>query len=594
MLDIHATDQGGQGGQWSALLPGGVTHTNYYSQQNLIVDGQHPATSSLINGNYVGWNYVSHGYFTNLYAGTNTILTDENSRPTTIEYSYANTNVLATMQTLEYRGSNTIPLKNTLAYTLRKAGIMPGYEKLLLLKDSNPWNSTAIEDTLAGWGISYVIKTSDEFAALDLSPYSAVVIASDQTTAFYANIAANLAKLEGFTAPGYTPTFVFEIFSSNNENALKVIYDGGAYRGYVAGTTANNAIDGVMYAIYVDPSGNAGILKGALDGTAAGIIWNTAGSIYPIQIAPNTGILAADLHAKWGGGDLDYKYGTIGSGDFAAGGTISGNYIALEGADIALDGGTYTKWGVWDATTSGTYNGTISDSWSCSIPSLQLEPGSFTIGLETTGTQWSNNRLAGSVRGYWAEACSNCTPETGIFVGETRGIFDANTMTWQAVQSGAWLETNQLLEMAGKNGGTPNIAALEQLNIPAVEVGRANLTGSGNNLTVNMNNVIFLAPSTGAAPSIWATGTVNGSYTANPAIGQAVILTGNGLRTAFTPTKWGNDNWLATVSGHGTYNGPGSMNGSNIQMQGAGAGTYRAGTFSGTASGTAAPANLER
>lgn len=589
MLDIHATDQGWQGGQWSALLPGGVTHTNYNSQQNLIVDGHHPATSSLSESNYAGWGSVSHGYFTNLYAGTNTILTDENSRPTTIEYSYANTNVLATMQTLEYGGSNPIPLKNTLAYTLRKAGIMPGYEKLLLLKDSNPWNSTAIEDTLTSWGISYVTKTSSEFAALDLSPYSAIVIASDQTTAFYENIAANISRLEGFTAPGYTPTFVFEIFSSNNENTQKVTYDGGAYRGYVAGTTANNTIAGIMYAIYVDPSGNAGILKGALAGTG-GITWNTAGSIYPVQIAANTGILAADLYGKWGGGDMDYKYGAIGSGTFAAGGTISGNYISLEGADIALGAGAYTKWGVWDATTSGTYNGTIADSWSCSIPSLQLEPGSFTIGLETTGTQWSNNRLAGSVRGYWAEACSNCTSETGIFIGETLGTFDANAMTWQAVQSGVWLETNQLLEMAGKNGGTPNIAALEQLNIPAVEVGRANLTGSGNNLTVNMNNVIFLAPSTGAAPSIWATGTVSGSYTANPAIGQAVTLTGNGLTTAFTPSQWANGKWLATVSGNGTYSGTGSMNGNNIQLQGAGAGGFGAGIFTGTAAGTAAPA----
>lgn len=158
------------------------------------------------------------------------------------------------------------------------------------------------------------------------------------------------------------------------------------------------------------------------------------------------------------------------------------------------------------------------------------------------------------------------------------------------------METNKFLDMAGCSGGVcsptaENKATLAQLNIPAVEVGRANLSGSGNGLIVNMNDVIFFAPNNGQAPGIWATGNVNGTYSTAPNLGQAVTLAGNGLTTSFTPQTWdtGANKWAATVNGGGTYTGTGTMNNTTVQMNGAGAGTINTGdsTFAGTAAGTA-------
>ena len=54
------------------------------------------------------------------------------------------------------------------------------------------------------------------------------------------------------------------------------------------------------------------------------------------------------------------------------------------------------------------------------------------------------------------------------------------------------IETNKFLEMAANVEGQ---AKLQQLNIPCVEVGRATLTGSGNNFSnLNMTDTIFFAP----------------------------------------------------------------------------------------------------
>ncbi|MDP2725760.1 MAG: hypothetical protein Q8O44_05730, partial [Syntrophales bacterium] len=156
-----------------------------------------------------------------------------------------------------------------------------------------------------------------------------------------------------------------------------------------------------------------------------------------------------------------------------------------------------------------------------------------------------------------------------------------------ALSMGVWLETNKFLEMAGKIGSNPNTAALEKLNIPAVEVGRADLSGSGNNMNVTMADVIFFANSVGNAPKIWATNNVSGSYTAAPAIGTGVDLTGGGLSATFTPQVWNttDNKWLSTVNGTGGFNG-------STVFRGAGAGTIApaagtAGAISGTAAGIA-------
>ena len=104
-----------------------------------------------------------------------------------------------------------------------------------------------------------------------------------------------------------------------------------------------------------------------------------------------------------------------------------------------------------------------------------------------------------------------------------------------------------------------------------------------------MNNTTFFAYSNGAAPKIWATGDVNGSYNCS-ACGATPTLTGNGLSANLNMQTWdtvGNE-WIATVDGGGTYTGTGTMNNTNVIMQGAATGTNTGigpGTFSGTGAG---------
>ena len=137
---------------------------------------------------------------------------------------------------------------------------------------------------------------------------------------------------------------------------------------------------------------------------------------------------------------------------------------------------------------------------------------------------------------------------------------------------------------------------LAQFDIPFVEVGKATLVqvgGPTNNLqNVRMNDVTFFAHSNGLDPHIWTTHDTGGEFiNGGPYLtGPAVPLSGNNLNAYFTINRWDNGKWGANVSGGGTYDGTGIMNGTKIEMQGGAAGAYTgstSGTFQGTGAGTA-------
>ncbi|MBI5894057.1 MAG: FecR domain-containing protein [Deltaproteobacteria bacterium] len=273
-----------------------------------------------------------------------------------------------------------------------------------------------------------------------------------------------------------------------------------------------------------------------------------------------------------------YPYGTFnGAGSI----TVAGN-STLSATDwrYSISG---QDWGIWESIIGGAYTGATSDTWSLNT---FVNLSSTIYGTHTDGTQWSNGVLAGKTYGYGADITS--TPMTWISVGETIGTFNPTALTWQAVQTSAWLDTNKFIDMVANNQ-----AALTALNIPFAEVGRADLTGSGNNMpTINMNNVTFFAYSNGAAPKIWATNNVTGTFSAQPVLNTPVSLTGNGLNANFNVQQFNTTSgkWLATVDGSGTYSGTGTMNNTAVQFNGAAAGINTIGTsgsFSGTGAGVA-------
>lgn len=171
---------------------------------------------------------------------------------------------------------------------------------------------------------------------------------------------------------------------------------------------------------------------------------------------------------------------------------------------------------------------------------------------------------------------------TGVMGGQLKGTFNPADATWQAVASGAYLETKQFMNMVA-NGQTD---ALQKLNIPCIQVGKATLEGSSSLLNVKMKDVTFFAYSTGASPKIWATSNITGSYSGNPLPGHAVNLSGGGLNASMTMNNWANRQWGASVAGLGVLNRTDVGGTANVTFQGAAAGNYGNGALAGTGSGT--------
>ena len=363
--------------------------------------------------------------------------------------------------------------------------------------------------------------------------------------------------------------------SHNFINNTDTTYDDGAYRGFIGGREYNNDLEGRMVAIYVDPDGYAGYLKGSFTGTGYPYIgmFEMDGSVYPVEIYDSiSGITPDNLVSSL----IFNSYGLTGSGTFPAGSISinsahSGQYkYSTPNHELA----------VWRNEIYGTYSGTISDTWDLSTYS---NTSTYLSGTYTTGSQWSGNTLTGSTVGY---AADHAKASTWISVGETLGTYNPAMTSFQAIQTGLYLETNKFLTMAGTPEGRTK---LQQLNIPCVEIGRTNLTGSGGAITsMAMNNVTFFAPNSGQKPQIWATGSVNGNYSGNP-LGASVNLSGGGLSAQFNVQQWNTNKWLSTITNGNAPSGIGTY-GSQFNFNGAGAGTYTgttSGTFAGTAAGVA-------
>lgn len=383
-----------------------------------------------------------------------------------------------------------------------------------------------------------------------------------------------------------------EIYSYNYITGGSTTYDNpdtpdsesGAYYGYIGGidlpsaVSGQRSLEGRLVALYIDPPdadgvSRAGILKGSLTSKAYPDInmFEMDGGIYPTQVVSSIGITPDNLNYS-----ILYEFTPgIGSGTFTGGESITFQSVSLQMMNIENQ-----NWGIENMMAYRAFNGSTSDTWSASI---NADAYNSINRIEVSGMQWSNNKLAGSTVGYRADISS--TPSTGISVGETLGTFnpiDYTTGTWQAVQMGVWLETNKFLEMVNDVSGAGK-AVLQALNIPCVEVGRATLTGSGNNFTnLQMTDTTFFAYSSGAAPKIWATGSVTGTYTAPPALSTSIQLSGGPLNANFDFKAWdsASGKWLSTINGTGGYNG-------STSFQGAGAGTGATAT-SGTISGTGA------
>ncbi len=559
----------------------GVAHNNGSFGMSADVSGN---VAAICNQEWGGWNlslYFGYyestpsGQFQVVAGGTNSAITGDGYWLSLINMSASGDEVSGTL-------SGSLNLTHLTQYTLGTGtGTLTG--AYLSSGGSGTWEASA-QGQYASEDLTFV---SDFYA--DLYYYDGSLPNYEGTLEGLMGGTSSLwtatqTEQALFTAIGTfyydsNPTQIWgtEVYSNNYQYDTKTTYDGGTYYGYIGGTKdPDNNLDGRFRAIYIDPSNQAGYLMGSLTGKYYSDIdmFEMDGSAYPVQIFDSiSGINPGNLYTSL----LYNTFGVSGSGTFPSG-------------SIGIDSGqmneTFTpnrELAIWKNVIYGTYSGTTSNTWTLSTTS-NID-GSYYSGTETTGTLWSTGsdyKLAGSTVGYGADIS---TAKTWISVGETLGTYNPGYSSFQAVQMGINLETTQFLTMAGKIGSTPNIAALQAMNIPCVEVGRATLTGSGNGFSsLAMSDVIFFASNALAKPTIWATGSVTGNYSTPPSLGSPIGLSGSGLNANFTFQGWNPGgapgNWVAGVNGTGGFNG-------STTFSGAAAGTG-AGSGSGSISGTGA------
>ena len=364
------------------------------------------------------------------------------------------------------------------------------------------------------------------------------------------------------------------------------------WAGWLGGyTSPDNIVRGVMNGLYVDSSGHAGILlSNHFTGTHysdALNVWEAEGNLTAIEMATyySAGSLSyiKSYPDSYLAGNLLGGFGTPQWDIYSDGGYLQDqNGLGYDISQTRRFAGE--SWGIYQLGFGGGFNNKPEGT---SAFTMGIDEGNnwFSLsdiwGSYTTGTWNENNTIEGKTYGYVADT-STPLPTTWISVGDTLGTFDPVASTWQAVQMGVFLETNRFLSMTHTTEGQ---AQLSQLNIPYAEVGRATLTGRGNNFEdLTMTDTVFFAYNSGEAPKIWATGNVSGSYTADPVLNIAVPLAGGGLTAGFTPRSWdtGNGQWRSEIAGSGGFNG-------STSFQGAGAGTINTGdsSISGTAAGIA-------
>lgn len=395
---------------------------------------------------------------------------------------------------------------------------------------------------------------------------------------------------------------------------------GGAYFGAVGGRVYSDpdsrwesSLKGSIIALYVDDSNNVGILKGSLTtGSAYPQInaWEAEGTWKPVQMESGTGIATIDpvmfhdgsggtiLTAEWQRSydDQQMPYSTTSGGGLIKLGVMETREARIADPDLyhAPDA---TPWGIIQMIQGGSYD---------TFSSTKTPLGNFEMSYEGPGVQVGGD-LYLSMNSYLSY-----TQENGAFSPEKGGTFDGTavgaeivpengatrivsldvhgtfdpvaTSTWQAIAAGSWIETGIFVDMAATTDGR---AVLDKLNIPCISVGKVDLSGAGNNLTVQMNDVNFYARSTGGTPQLWATKNVTGTYTAAPTLNTSIPLgsaSGGSVTAAFTPVRWDNGKWGAAVSGSGSLSGGYT---GNVQFRGGAAGSYNSGSFSGTGAGTA-------
>ncbi len=133
VLEIHAADNGWNGGSWIDMLPGGINYTSGSTNDVNIVSSaeSHPVVrtpNEITNTDLDNWGSSAHGYFASPYPSGHIEIFEQGASPFTpvyIEAPHGSGVIIASSQTLEYayKNGDSFALENSLLY-------LAPYEKL--------------------------------------------------------------------------------------------------------------------------------------------------------------------------------------------------------------------------------------------------------------------------------------------------------------------------------------------------------------------------------------------------------------------------------------------------------------------------------
>ncbi|RJR44985.1 MAG: hypothetical protein C4576_12535 [Desulfobacteraceae bacterium] len=229
-------------------------------------------------------------------------------------------------------------------------------------------------------------------------------------------------------------------------NADSSSFTTGAYRGDVVGRIDSQDVDGLFYAVYVDPNQNAGILVGDFSGYGTVhpeiSMWAASGSLYPKPMESNVGFGPSSLGDNMAAGVIHARL----NGHFG----IPYSFIDGEGAGVVRsirgrDWGTYRFGFTWDNMVKD-----LASSWSARAGGFGEFGTHARSGVEyiyDTGL-WSSGLISGSaingkIDGSYVGRYLTYT-QYGTLGGAIVGTYDTTKNAWHAFSAGGWQKQQDL------------------------------------------------------------------------------------------------------------------------------------------------------
>jgi len=299
----------------------------------------------------------------------------------------------------------------------------------------------------------------------------------------------------------------------NFSKSQYITYDDGTYFGFLDGINRVNydAMEGRINALYIDPDGKAGILKGSYGHDAANYpgksypdigLWEADGTLARYQMSDGTGITPADLSGTWFSVGQNWdtysktsvsatgEYITrahfsswnqdeisyVGSGrnlqEREAFGLMTDSYFGnpsyMSNREDYLET-VYLKsandFGIFHWGAAGRYDVTAGSSANWLIGTefnMEVNPPSDNriitrLQMFAYGDLWTEERFTGKAVGYGAHGGAG---KAMVVAGETLGSYNDSVSYFFALSGGAWLTVDRYLSMLGDAAGKQKLIDL--------------------------------------------------------------------------------------------------------------------------------------